>query len=85
MEREPRQLAADVVIVGAGHNGLVAALLLARRGLDVLVLEEQNVIGGAARSERPFRNAPNLTASTGAYLLGLSRPSCCRLQASIFH
>ena len=79
MEREPRQLAADVVIVGAGHNGLVAALLLARRGLDVLVLEEQNVIGGAARSERPFRNAPNLTATTGAYLLGLMPPELLQI------
>jgi flavin-dependent dehydrogenase len=50
VEREPRQLAADVIIVGAGHNGLVAALLLARRGLDVLVLEEQKVIGGGPRN-----------------------------------
>ena len=40
---------ADVIIVGAGHNGLVAALLLARRGLDVLVFEQQHVVGGAAR------------------------------------
>ncbi len=40
---------ADAVVVGAGHNGLVAALVLARRGLDVLVLEEKEVVGGAAR------------------------------------
>jgi phytoene dehydrogenase-like protein len=65
---------ADVIIVGAGHNGLVAALLLARRGLDVLVLEQQHVVGGAARSERPFHRAPDLTCSTGAYLLGLMPP-----------
>lgn len=79
MECEPRQLKADCIIVGAGHNGLVAALLLARQGLDVLVLEEKPVIGGAARSERPFPNAPNLTTSTGAYLLGLMPPELLRI------
>src|SRR6267378_2482365 len=65
---------ADVVVIGAGHNGLVAALVLARRGLDVLVLEEKEVVGGAARTERPFSRAPGLGTSTGAYLLGLMPP-----------
>ena len=65
---------ADVVVVGAGHNGLVAALLLARGGLDVLVLEEKDAVGGAARTERPFRRVPGLATSTGAYLLGLMPP-----------
>lgn len=64
----------DVLIIGAGHNGLVAALLLARQGLDVLVVEEKNAIGGACRTEQPFRTAPNLGTSTGAYLLGLMPP-----------
>src|SRR5882672_2546857 len=65
---------ADVVVIGAGHNGLVAALVLARSGLDVLVLEEKEVVGGAARTERPFSRAPGLGTSTGAYLLGLMPP-----------
>src|SRR3954468_10837096 len=69
---------ADVVVVGAGHNGLVAALVLARRGLDVLVLEEKDVIGGAARTERPFKRVPGLGTSTGAYLLGLMPPELMR-------
>src|SRR5687768_11696685 len=64
----------DVVIVGAGHNGLVAATFLARAGLDVLVLEDKPVIGGAVRTERPFAKAPELGTSTGAYLLGLMPP-----------
>jgi phytoene dehydrogenase-like protein len=65
---------ADVVIVGAGHNGLVSAVLLARAGLDVVVLEAAGVIGGAARTERPFPRVPGLRHSTGSYLLGLMPP-----------
>jgi len=65
---------ADAIVVGAGHNGLVAATFLARAGLDVLVLEEKDVVGGACRTERPFRKAPELATSTGAYLLGLMPP-----------
>ena len=65
---------ADVVVVGAGHNGLVAATLLARHGLDVVVVERDVVIGGAARTERPFAKVPDLQQSTGSYLLGLMPP-----------
>ena len=44
----------DVVIVGGGHNALVAATYLARVGLDVVVLERLDHVGGAAVSVRPF-------------------------------
>ncbi|HMJ54340.1 MAG TPA: NAD(P)/FAD-dependent oxidoreductase [Polyangiaceae bacterium] len=64
----------DVIIVGAGHNGLVAAVLLARAGLEVLVLEEKSAVGGAAKTEYPFKKAPGLGISSGAYLLGLMPP-----------
>lgn len=65
---------ADVIVVGAGHNGLVSAILLARAGLKVLVLEAADVIGGATRTERPFPKVPQLSHSTGSYLLGLMPP-----------
>lgn len=65
---------ADVLIVGAGHNGLVAATFLAKQGLDVLVLEDKSHIGGATKTEYPFPKAPLLGTSTGAYLLGLMPP-----------
>lgn len=64
----------DVLVVGGGHNGLVAAAVAARAGLRVLVVEEKPTLGGAVRTETPFSAAPGLRSSTGAYLLGLMPP-----------
>ncbi len=60
----------DAVIIGGGHNGLVAATLLARAGLDVVVLERGSEVGGAAVSVSPF---PGVAArlSRFAYLVSL--------------
>lgn len=68
----------DVVILGGGHNGLVASVLLARKGLKVTVLELRPIVGGACVTEYPFPKAPRLGTSTGAYLLGLMPPELLR-------
>jgi phytoene dehydrogenase-like protein len=68
------KITADIAIIGAGHNGLVAAILLARAGQHVVVLEEKSTVGGAAKTEYPFPKAPKLGTSTGAYLLGVMPP-----------
>jgi phytoene dehydrogenase-like protein len=77
------KMVTDVAIIGAGHNGLVAAIMLARYGLKVSVFEEKATIGGAARTEYPFAKAPRLGTSSGAYLLGVMPPELiAKLQAT---
>lgn len=60
----------DVAIVGGGHNALVAATLLARTGLSVVVLERLGHAGGAAVSERPFAGV-DARLSRYSYLVSL--------------
>jgi phytoene dehydrogenase-like protein len=61
----------DVVVVGGGHNGLACAAYLGRAGLDVVVLERRDVIGGAAATEEPW---PGYRISSASYVVSLMPP-----------
>ena len=61
----------DVVVIGAGHNGLVTAGYLAKAGARVLVLERRPIVGGACVSEELW---PGFRVNTYAYVCGLLRP-----------
>ncbi|HLA91912.1 MAG TPA: NAD(P)/FAD-dependent oxidoreductase [Actinomycetota bacterium] len=65
----------DVVIVGGGHNGLACAAYLAKAGLDVLVLEKRDVLGGAAATEEPW---PGYRVSSASYVVSLMPPQVVR-------
>lgn len=65
----------DAVIVGGGHNGLVAASYLARAGKSVLVLERREQVGGACVTEEFL---PGYRFSACAFLFGLFRPQILR-------
>jgi len=67
---------ADVVVVGGGHNGLVAAAYLARAGLETVVCERRGVPGGAAVSEHPF--GPEYTVTSLSYVVSLLPPDLVR-------
>jgi phytoene dehydrogenase-like protein len=66
----------DVVVVGGGHNGLVAAAYLARGGLRTVVCERREVVGGAAVSEHPF--GPDFTVTSLSYVVSLLPPDLVR-------
>lgn len=66
----------DAVVVGGGHNGLVAAAYLARSGRRTAVLEARPVVGGAAVTEQPF--GPDYKITSLSYVVSLLPPSLVR-------
>ena len=65
----------DVLVIGAGHNGLTAAAYLAGAGLSTLVLERREIVGGCCVTEEI---APRCRASTTSYIASMLRPEIIR-------
>ena len=75
----PRETSFDIVLVGAGHNSLVAAAYLARAGKSVLVLERRDTVGGTAGTVEIEEGSP------GGGQMGRFRASACFASAELFH
>jgi phytoene dehydrogenase-like protein len=71
----PQRASYDAIVIGGGHNGLVAAAYLARAGLAALVLERREMVGGCCVTEEI---APGCRASTTSYIASMLRPEVIR-------
>ena len=66
----------DAIVIGGGHNGLVTAALLAKKGYSVVVLERRHQVGGAAVTEQPW--GPHYKMTALSYVVSLMPPSVLR-------
>src|SRR3954453_19189362 len=62
----------DVIVIGAGHNGLTCAYYLAAKGMKVTMIERRHMVGGAAVTEE---FAPGFRNSTASYTVSLLNPT----------
>ena len=65
----------DAIVVGGGHNGLVAAAYLAKSGARTVVLEGRHKTGGAATTESPWPDAPEFKVTRLSYVMSLMPPT----------
>jgi phytoene dehydrogenase-like protein len=64
----------DAIVIGGGHNGLIAAAYLAKYGARVVVLEARHKTGGATDSMSPWPEAPELKVTSLSYVMSLMPP-----------
>lgn len=62
----------DAIIIGGGHNGLIASIYLAQKFKNILLIERRNKVGGAAITEELY---PGFHFSRFSYLCSLLRPN----------
>jgi phytoene dehydrogenase-like protein len=76
-ESEDDSMAApyDAIVIGGGHNGLVAAAYLARGGARTVVLERRHKTGGAATTDSPWPEAPEFKVTRLSYVMSLMPPT----------
>jgi len=65
----------DAIIIGGGHNGLVAGAYFARAGARAVVLEARDKTGGAADTSAPFPDHPEIKVTTYSYVMSLMPPT----------
>src|SRR2546423_1719517 len=68
----------NAIVVGGGHNGLVAAAYLARAGARTVVLESRDKTGGAAATDAPWPESPDIRVTTLSYVMSLMPPTIIR-------
>ena len=61
----------QAIVIGGGHNGLVAAAYLAKAGARVVVCESRHKTGGAAATDRPWPDRPVVAVTTLSYVMSL--------------
>jgi phytoene dehydrogenase-like protein len=68
----------DAIVIGGGHNGLVAGAYLARAGARTVVLEARSKTGGAAATDAPWPEAPDIKVTRLSYVMSLMPPRIIR-------